>query len=200
MAMIEFDKILFDEATGTWSVVNTETGETRNFPVITEVKKITSTKKTSANKKDNDPIAKLTLEDNKYSFNSAAIELMGLEPEQKIAIKYETYKKTATPVIGTTTAFGIAEASGNRLTKTFTVSCRGANNTKLSEFGHIFEIEAHPTKEGLFILKGDNPNSITEMPEEIELPDDVPFDLNTLEGIDDSDNDLDEILSSDLSL
>lgn len=200
MAMIEFNKILFDETTGNWSVVNTETGEIRDFPGKIEVKKTTSTKKTSTKKSDNDPVAKLTLEDNKYSFNSAAVELMGLEPEQKIAIKYETYKKTATPVIGTTTAFGIAESGGNRLTKTFTVSCRGANHDKLAEFGSVFELEKHPTKENLFIMKGDNVEATTETPEEIELPDDVPFDLNTLEGIDDTDADLDEILSSDLTL
>lgn len=143
--------LIIDTSTGEFEVVNTETGETKS--VKTEVKK-----KTSRKKKDNDPIPKLTLESNKYSLNSAAVDLMGVEPDDRLDIKMEKQGKNLQPVIGNDLVFKTHK--GNRVTKSFTVACRGKANDELSKYGSVFVIEPHPSKEGLFILVNrDNPEN-----------------------------------------
>ena len=108
--------------------VDTETGEMTtkcisrkvdksNFEV-TEVK---PRKKTVVKNESSEP--KLILESNKYQLTQAAVELMGVEPDDKIDIKYEKQGKNITPVIGSDETFGTKQ--GNKLTKSFTVACRG---------------------------------------------------------------------------
>jgi hypothetical protein len=65
-------------------------------------------------------------------------------------------------VIGTDAAFGTK--GGNKLTKTNTVSFRGAANDKLAEYGTTFKIEPSED-EGIFYLIGDKINN--------PIPDDV---------------------------
>ena len=86
--------------------------------------------------------------------------------------------KTAVPVIGTDTAFGTK--GGNKLTKTNTVSFRGAANDKLAEFGTTFTLEPSED-EGIFYLIGDKMNN--------PIPDDTidiesELDIEALEDID----------------
>lgn len=108
--------------------VDTETGEMTtkcisrkvdksNFEV-TEVK---PRKKTVVKNESSEP--KLILESNKYQLTQAAVELMGVEPDDKIDIKYEKQGKNITPVIGSDETFGTKQ--GNKLTKSLTVACRG---------------------------------------------------------------------------
>lgn len=146
---MELCNIYFDN--GKYLVVNSETGESVELDLTPKKASSTSTKKSK--KVDDNPIPTLTLLDNKYSLNQAAIDLMGLEPDDRIDIKYEKRGKETVPVIGKDEAFGTH--GGNRLTKGLTVSCRGKGRDELAVFGETFTIEVHDTKDGLFVLKGD---------------------------------------------
>lgn len=109
--------------------VDTETGEMTtkclsrkvdksNFEVVDAKPK---KKSTSVKNESSEP--KLILESNKYQLTQAAVDLMGVEPDDKIDIKYEKQGKNITPVIGSDETFGTKQ--GNKLTKSLTVACRG---------------------------------------------------------------------------
>lgn len=144
MSKITF-QITVDTTTGEVEVVNTETGEVKE----TKTKKTTSKK----SKKEESKEPQLILEDNKYSLNTAAVELLGVEPEDRLCIKYKKIGKKAVPVIGTEDAFNTK--GGNKLTKTNTVSCRGKANEELSTYGTVFTLSENPDGTGTFILTGD---------------------------------------------
>lgn len=176
-----------DTTTGEFSVVNTETGEVKS--VTTKVAKKTS------KKKEESSTPQLILEDNKYSLNSAAVELMNLSPDDKVDIKYEKNGKAMQPIIGSDEVFGTH--GGNRLTKSNTVACRGSKHDELSKYGTVFTITPHKTKEGLFVLAGDKVESIEN--EEITLEEGeekLPFDVDLEELIDEKDANIEEIDSS----
>lgn len=180
-----------DTTTGEIEVTNTETGEIKS--VKFEKKKVSKTK----NKSEENNKPQLTLENNKYKFNSAAVELMNLEPDDRIDIKYEKYNGTMKPIIGKDEAF--QTSNGNRLTKSFTVSCRGKANNELSQYGNVFDIKPCSDKQGIYFLLGDK----DEIPadNDIELPsDEEEIDL-TDEDMDFADliDDNDEITASDFS-
>ena len=156
--------------------VDTETGEMTtkcisrkvdksNFEV-TEVK---PRKKTVVKNESSEP--KLILESNKYQLTQAAVELMGVEPDDKIDIKYEKQGKNITPVIGSDETFGTKQ--GNKLTKSLTVACRGSKNEELAKFGSEFTLVPHPKKDGIFILATGSVETEEEEEgeEEISLPD-----------------------------
>ena len=82
-----------------------------------EVKKSTSTSTRTKKSKDTDPNPKITLLEGKIQMNNACVELVGWEPEMKIDVKFEKKGRVTTPVLCED------EKSGNRLTKTFTISC-----------------------------------------------------------------------------
>ena len=153
------------------SLVDTETGEiiTReatlgDFKEVTAKKKATSSKKP---KDDGDPIAKVMLLDGKVQLNTAAINLTGYEPDMKIDIKFEKKGKKQIPVM-------MQADSGNRLTKSYTISCRGSKHDNLLEHGDVFELEPYPEKDGYFYLKGNKAieDDIIEVPQEISEPED----------------------------
>ena len=56
--------------------------------------------KSSKAKKEENTTPQLILEENKYFLNSAAAELMGVEPDDRIDIKFEKAGKGRIPVIG----------------------------------------------------------------------------------------------------
>lgn len=154
----------------TIEIVDTETGEiiTReatlgDFKEVTTKKKATSSKKP----KDNDPVAKVMLLDGKVQLNTAAINLTGYEPDMKIDIKFEKKGKKQIPVM-------MQADSGNRLTKSYTISCRGSKHDNLLEHGDVFELEPYPEKDGYFYLKGNKAieDDIIEVPQEISEPED----------------------------
>ena len=173
------------------TLVDTETGELftkeATFGDFKEVTKKTTTTRTRKAKIDDEPIPMIHLLEGKYQFNTKAIELTGFEPEQKVDIKFEKKGRTVTPVMC------IDEKSGNRLTKTFTVSCRGAKRDNLIEYGDSFELIPYEDKEGYFKLKGNAPekeDDIIDVPEEVEDPEEDIVDVDTFD-ISDVDFDFD---------
>ena len=173
------------------TLVDTETGELftkeATFGDFKEVTKKTTTTRTRKAKIDDEPIPMIHLLEGKYQFNTKAIELTGFEPEQKVDIKFEKKGRTVTPVMC------IDEKSGNRLTKTFTVSCRGSKRDNLIEYGDSFELIPYEDKEGYFKLKGNAPekeDDIIDVPEEVEDPEEDIVDVDTFD-ISDVDFDFD---------
>ena len=155
----------------TIEIVDDTTGEiiTReatlgDFKEVTAKKKATSSKKP---KDDGDPIAKVMLLDGKVQLNNSAINLTGYEPDMKIDIKFEKKGKKQIPVM-------MQADSGNRLTKSYTISCRGSKHDNLLEHGDVFELEPYPEKDGYFYLKGNKAieDDIIEVPQEISEPED----------------------------
>lgn len=155
----------------TIEIVDDTTGEiiTReatlgDFKEITTKKKATSSKKP---KDDGDPVAKVMLLDGKVQLNNSAINLTGYEPDMKIDIKFEKKGKKQIPVM-------MQADSGNRLTKSYTISCRGSKHDNLLEHGNVFELEPYPEKDGYFYLKGNKAieDDIIEVPQEISEPED----------------------------
>ena len=169
-------------------IVDKETGElfTREATLgdFKEVTKKTTTTRTKK-PKDTDPVAKLTLLEGKVQMNNAAVELTKFEPEMKIDIKFEKKGRTTTPVM-------MQADSGNRLTKTYTISCRGSKHDNLAEYGDVFELIPYEGKEGFFKLKGniEKEDDIIDVPEEISDPENDEEDINDETGIDVSDFDL----------
>jgi hypothetical protein len=171
------------------SLVDTETGEilTREATLgdFKEVKKTTSTR--TKKPKDEDPVAKLTLLEGKLQMNNAAIQMTGFEPEMKIDIKFEKKGRVTTPVM-------MQADSGNRLTKTYTISCRGSKHDNLAEYGDVFEIIPYEGKDGHFKLKGnvEKEDDIIDVPEEIVDPEKFSDDGDIEEDVNDiSDFELD---------
>ena len=193
--MIQTFKVLFtyeqDDETGEVKVINREVV---NDDLPKPKKKTSAPKKSKA---DENPEPELTLEDNKYCLNTAAVELLGVEAEDRIDIKFEKRDKVRVPVIGCNTAFGTQ--GGNRLTKSNTVSYRGKNHDLLEEYGTVFSFK-ETDKEGIFELIGDKPipeekeddnvKIVDEEVEEIGRPED-------LEGI--LDGDATEVNADDIN-
>lgn len=115
-----------------------------------EKKKTTTTK---ASKKDIvlEDEAIMTREDNKLVFNNKAVADMELEYQDRVVLKYEKMKgsKVPMPVVGKDISFD-EEGSGNKVTKTNTVSCRGKANDVLKEYGSEFTLEL--LREGIWKL------------------------------------------------
>ena len=141
----------------------------------------------SSSKVDNNPDPIVTLDSNKLILTQGAVDLLQVCEDCRIDIKYEKKDKKAVPIIGTDAAFGTK--AGNKLTKSNTVSYRGAANEKLSAYGTVFRLE--PTKnEGIYYLVGDKEPEETKVPDEIinieneldiEMLDDINIDLDSTE-------------------
>jgi hypothetical protein len=140
----------------------------------------TSTKRqaTKAVKVENSTEPLITLDSNKLILTTGAVDLLQIGADCRVDIKYKKKDKTSVPVIGTDTAFGTK--GGNKLTKTNTVSFRGAANDKLAEFGTTFKLE--PSEDdGIFYLIGDKMNNpIPEDAVDIESE----LDIDALEALD----------------
>ena len=147
-----------------------------------EVKKASSSTGTRTRKpKDTDPVAKITLLDNKLQLNAAAVEMTGYEPDGKYDVVFEKKGRKITPVLKPD------EAKGNRLTKTYTISFRGSRHDNLAEYGDVFELIPYEDKDGWFKLQGNAPekeDDIVDIPEEISNPDEdeVEFDEGGIEA------------------
>lgn len=130
--LIEFD---FDPETGEYTPISRE--------VIEDDKP--AKKKTKTKTKDDgstEPI--VTLDDNKIILNSRAVEALGAQWEDKISIVYSNCDGLLRPIISL--------GSGNKLTKSNTVACRGANRDKLAEFGTEFKLVS--LDNGTFMMDG----------------------------------------------
>ena len=163
--------------------------------VLNDAKPKKTTKKSK--EEDNDPTPKLTLEDNKYQLNAAAVEALGVEAGDKLDIKYqkvEGYGKKM-PVIGSDQIF--QTKGGNKLSKANTVICKGTGNDRLSEFGHNFTLVAHPNNDKLFVLNGDAED--IPVPEEINISESEDTVDNLLNDLDSEKLDKEEINASDFN-
>lgn len=145
-----------------------------------------STSKKSTSKVDDNPEPLITLEANKLVLTQGAVDALNPCEDCRIDIKYKKKDKKLVPVIGTDAAFGTK--AGNKLTKTNTVSYRGAANDKLSAYGTVFRLE--PTEEdGIFYMVGDKnpkepeaPKELVDIESELEVPS-----LEDLDNADDKD-------------
>ena len=155
------------------SIVDKETGEliTREATLgdFKEVTKKATTIRTKKPKDDGSTEPEVTLLEGKLQLNNRAAELVGWEPEAKIEIQFEKKGRTTIPIM-------FQKDSGNRLTKTFTISCRGSKHDNLAEFGDVFKVVSYEGKEGYFKLIGNAPQAeddIIDLPEEITDPDEM---------------------------
>ena len=149
----------------------------------------TSTK-ASAAKVDANPDPIITLDSNKLILTQGAVDLLQVCADCRVDIKYKKKDKKAVPIIGTDAAFGTK--SGNKLTKSNTVSYRGAANEKLSAYGTTFKLE--PTEdEGIYYLVGDKIQEENSVPDEI-IDIENELDIESLDNIniDEDDKDLEK--------
>jgi len=172
-------------------LVDSETGEiiTREATLgdFKEVKKTTSTR-TKKPKDDGSTEPKVNLLEGKIQLNNRAVELCGWEPDTKVDIVFEKKGKTVTPILKED------PGKGNRLTKTFTISCRGSKHDNLKEFGTEFDMVPYDGHDGWFKLIGDAPqkeDDTIEVPEEVEDPDGIEVDDVDFEEDNSVDFDLD---------
>lgn len=158
--------------------------DTQQVEVINAHKIVTTTvKKTSSSKgpiEDGGDTPTIFMVENKYVFNKAAIDLTGFVPGDRVDIKYEKKNDQFLPIIATDEIYGTK--GGNRITQTYSVSCRGRARAKLMEYGDTFTLAKHPDKDGIFVLTG-NKEPIKEEVSEVEIPEDSGID----ELIDDPD-------------
>lgn len=136
--LIEFD---FDPETGDYTPISRE---------IIEEGAATPKKAKSVMKDDGSTEPIVILEENKLVLNSKAVEVLGAEWEDRISVIYQKHEDKLVPVIGKDEVFGCK--SGNKLTKSRTVSCRGKANTKLAEHGTEFKLI--PLNNDTFIMDG----------------------------------------------
>ena len=149
----------------------------------------TSTK-ASAAKVDANPDPIITLDSNKLILTQGAVDLLQICADCRVDIKYKKKDKKAVPIIGTDAAFGTK--SGNKLTKSNTVSYRGAANEKLSAYGTTFKLE--PTEDkGIYYLVGDKVQEENSVPDEI-IDIENELDIESLDNIniDEDDKDLEK--------
>lgn len=167
--------------------VDTTTGEmkflgkeevTVDTTVEAPKKKASATKTTK--KVDNNPDPIITLDSNKLILTQGAVDLLQVCEDCRIDIKYKKKDKKTYPVIATDQVF--KTKGGNKLTKSNTVSYRGAANEKLAAYGTVFKLE--PTEdEGIYYLVGD------KEPEEMKVPDEITnieseLDIDILDELD----------------
>ena len=138
MLSISFD---FDESTQ----------KITNLKVTSSDSKTTTPKTVTKNKYD------LEVLDNKLSFTPEAIQKLGAEVGDRIAVNYWNESPTETyPIISKADVFTDG-ADGNKRTKSNTVSFRGQQRTTLLKFGSAFSFEewkdrSGEVKEGVFKL------------------------------------------------
>ena len=146
------------------NLLDTQTGEvmTReaNFGEFKESPK-RSVARATKKINDTDPVAKLVVLDNKIQFNNAAVKKTGFVPEQKLDIQYEKKGKAIIPVLL------LDYAKGNRLSKTYTLSCRGQKREQILKYGTTFELEPYGDNQFKLIGNIEQPeDDIIEIPEE----------------------------------
>lgn len=131
----------------------------------------------------------ITLESNKLIFNNKAIADLELAYEDRVVIKWEKEDKHMIPVIGKDIAFE-EEGTGNKVTKSNTITYKGKANEILADVGTEFTIQ--PIKDGIWKLvpttvKAEDNTSLEEVLEEAEKTEPVLL-VNT-----DEDTEIDEL-------
>jgi hypothetical protein len=133
-------------------------------------KKKTTTRKAPTKEIIMEAEAIIVREDNKLVLNNKCAATLEVKAEDRLVIKYEKIGKKRVPIVGTDLAFG-EEGSGNKVTKSNTVTYRGKANTVLAEYGVTFKLEEY--KPGIWKLVSDDmppkdEEEAQEMAEEVE--------------------------------
>jgi len=155
--MIRSVTVMFDFETETGDVTNVKT------QVEGEVKKKTTTTRKKDVVKELEDRVLIVREEGKLIFNNRAMTDMNLEAGDRIVIKYEQGDKKLFPVIGTDLAFN-EEGTGNKMTKSQTISYKGNQNMVLAEFGDEFYIKEYQDNIWKLIAVGET--KVTESIEE----------------------------------
>lgn len=159
---------------------DTETEEVSNIKTLNSVeapKKRTTTKKLKDEVQEMASEVVITLEPNKLIFNSKAVADMQLEYEDRIVIKWISENKIMIPIIGKDIAFD-EEGTGNKVTKSNTVTYKGKANTVLAAVGNEFTLE--PYKDGIWkLISTTTPlmKPVTTIEEAIEEAEDIELNL-----------------------
>lgn len=136
---------------------NTETEEVSNIKTIgsAEKKVRTTTKKLKdvADEMASEPI--ITLDPNKLIFNNKAIADLELVYEDRVVIEWKHVGKKMIPTIRKDSE------SGNKVTKSNTVVCKGKSNTVLAEVGNEFTIVPFEGVEGVWTLVSTTQGTMT---------------------------------------
>lgn len=180
--------------------INTETGEIVEHKLLSrtidksnfELTEAKSRKKASKKREESNK-PELILEANKFTLNTAALELIGVEAGEKIGISYIKIKNNWIPTLE------VAAKDGCKLTKSGTVSCRGSKNQELSKYGEIFEVVPYEDKEGIFFLYGNAETVTLEGDSNInitEVDDSLPLDIDLSELVEDKNAEIEEIDST----
>lgn len=171
--------------------VNEQTGEIvyigkEEISVDTKSSAKTQTKVSTKSKTDSNPEPIITLEPNKLVLTQGAVDLLQICEDCRVDIKYKKKDKKSVPIIATDVTF--KTKGGNKLTKSNTVSYRGAANEKLSAYGTVFKLEPTET-EGIYYLVGDKEQESSSVPEELV---DIEKELD-IEPLDNLDIDVDDV-------
>lgn len=142
-----------DETTGEIKFIGKE-------EIAVDTKKSTN-KSINSKKVDTNPEPIVNLTDNKLILTQGAADLLGVNPDDKVAVKYD---KDKNPIIGSDTSFGTQ--TGNRLTKSLTVSYKGDKYNRLITYGDTFKLEK-TDKEGIFKMQGNKDRDDLDVPEEL---------------------------------
>lgn len=106
----------------------------------------------SKRKKVNGGKAILELDENKIILSDSLVTALGVEAGTRVTISYYTIDNQNTiPLIGKSELF-LDKETGNKLTKSNTVSFKGIQREVLSKYGSMFTIEPWDKKEGAFVL------------------------------------------------
>lgn len=148
-------------------------------------------KKRSTKSKDSKPI--LELVDNKLILSDGLIDLLDAQPEDRIVINYYSINNQETiPLIGKSQAFADKD-SGNRLTKSNTVSFRGNKQEVLSEYGQLFAVSPFKTPGQFQLTPIDNALSAEETINNI-----LSEEVNILEQYTEIDEEINKLTEHDL--
>lgn len=128
-------------------------------------------------------VPRLLLEDNKFTLNKEATQLLCVSPGDKVAI---VFNSEGQPMIGSSENLKVDE--GNKLTKSYTVSFRGKQNGQLAKHGKEFTLKDDGDHIGILTVDGKSIEIVDEiMPDEPESKQDnsIATDIFDLVGSDD---------------
>lgn len=142
---------------------------------------------------------KIKLDQGKLILTPSVAEQLNLNVGERVAINYLSVGETFSPVISKSGIYG-GESSGNKLTKSLTVSFKGKPNEMLSQYGKEFKlVKLDSLPEHAFLLQDPDFKGIEDIPESelLEIKDngcdldiDDPFTDYSSETLQDSENDI----------
>lgn len=155
---------------------NSETEEVSNIKVAdkSEKKKTTTKKVKDIVVESSNPT--IILESNKLVFSQAIVSEMKLEPDDRIVIKWDKVGNTMIPIIGKDIAFD-EEGSGNKVTKSNTVTYKGKSNTALANYGSEFTISKYRDDVWKLVPVGTEITENTSLEQVIEMAQNVEPEL-----------------------